>query len=331
VSYTVTADAVEPVIPTVALVGESILSEYTASAANTRFTSGLQFNVTNNAGVTVNGGTVVPVSGVVTAATNTAAKTLGSHTYTVIVTSSTGHTASLLVAYQVSPDEAPSISNVTVTGLASNVATITWNTDIESAGVVEYGTTYSLGSTENEESTGTSHSISLTGLSSNRTYYFRVKSTAVNISGMASYSGIMPFTTASADSGIAVNGIETLKSYATADNTYTNGWEFRFLITVNDPSETTLRMKFDDWFGTSGTIVANGNMKIALVDDISGVDAGTAGVTVGNEYTDQLTALSLTDENPNTGGIQETIYVYIKVPATATGGSYSSSYGIHTQ
>jgi hypothetical protein len=129
--------------------------------------------------------------------------------------------------------------------------------------------------------------------------------------------------------GMAMN-IQTRKSFAIADGNYTDGWEFQMNITVYNATETNLKMKFGDWIGTSGRIAASGNMKIALVDNVTGVQAGTVGVAVGNNYTDQTTALSLVDEDPIAPGIQETIYIYVKVPVSTAGGSYSTSYGVNT-
>ena len=225
---------------------------------------------------------------------------------------------------------APVISAVTVTGnsITPTTATVTWTTDITTtANTVEYGVTSALGSTNTLDVGTTSHSAALSGLTANTQYWYRVKSTA---NGQTVYSSIMYFTTPSANTGIQVS-IETIKSSATADNTYAHGWEFKYNITVNNPAETNLTMQFNDWASSSGIIPAAGNMKIALVDNAAGVDAGTVGVAVGNAYTNQPAPLILVDQNPNVGGIQTTVYVYIKVPGFAAGGSYSTNYGIHTQ
>jgi hypothetical protein len=226
---------------------------------------------------------------------------------------------------------APAISNLLVTGITSTTATITWHTNVAASGnAVAYGVTYALGASQ-ATSTGngvTSHSASLTGLTANSTYYFQISSTA---GGQATTAGIYSFITEAANTGIAVS-VQTLKSFATADNTYTNGWEFRFSITDNVTSDTSLQMKFNDWLSSSGSnIAALGNMKIALDDNVAGVQAGTDGVAVGNNYTNEPTPLTLVDQNPNVGGIQTVIYVYVAVPSGSGGGSYSTSYGIHTQ
>jgi len=108
---------VTPVIPTVALNGTAIVSAYTVTEATTRFASGLQFDTTNAASVTVNGTSVAPAA-TITAATQAQTVTLGAHTYNVVVTSSTGHTANITVSYQVNADpEVQGNGTLVVTGI----------------------------------------------------------------------------------------------------------------------------------------------------------------------------------------------------------------------
>ncbi|TRZ52542.1 hypothetical protein D4S03_03265 [bacterium] len=119
VTYQVNADSVTPVTPTISLDGVAIANTYVLADANTRFLSGLRFNVTNDFSATVNGTTVGSVAGVLTAATNAQAKALGAHSYDVIVTSSTGHQVTMNVTYQVNADSdtvAPPVPAITTTG-----------------------------------------------------------------------------------------------------------------------------------------------------------------------------------------------------------------------
>ena len=223
---------------------------------------------------------------------------------------------------------AATISAVVPSGITNAAATITWTTGVTSTdNIVEYGTTSAMVLSSSADTNPTSHSVALSGLTANAAYYYRVKSTA---GGSTTYSDPFSFKTSAAASGVSAS-VQTLKAYATADGTYTNGWEFKFSVTVNDSTETYLKMKFADWTGASA-LAASSTMKIALTDDVAGVQAGTTGVSVGNLYINQTNAnaLSLVDEDPNTGGIQETIYVYVKVPNGTSGGSYSTSYGIKT-
>ncbi len=76
---------------------------------------------------------------------------------------------------------APQISNVQVNAITESTAVITWTTDIPSDSVVQYGTaSNSWGSypnTRSDVNLVTSHSITLSGLTQETDYYFRVGST----------------------------------------------------------------------------------------------------------------------------------------------------------
>jgi len=71
----------------------------------------------------------------------------------------------------------PTISNITVSAITGSTATITWNTDEPSTSQIEYGLTTSYGSsTSLDTNLVTEHTQTITGLTSNTTYHFRVKS-----------------------------------------------------------------------------------------------------------------------------------------------------------
>ncbi len=91
---------------------------------------------------------------------------------------------------------APAISNVSSGTPTSSSATITWTTDEAASTQVEYGLTTGYGSsTALDSRLVTGHSASLTGLSANTTYFFRVRS-ADAASNMATATG--SFRTAAA-------------------------------------------------------------------------------------------------------------------------------------
>ena len=72
---------------------------------------------------------------------------------------------------------APAITAVSAAPHADGTATITWTTDESSDAQVAYGTSArSLSLNAGSSSLVTSHSVTLTGLTSNTTYYFRVSS-----------------------------------------------------------------------------------------------------------------------------------------------------------
>ena len=254
---------------------------------------------------------------------NTSGLTNGSHTIQVQDTVS-GITAASIVRTVVVDNASPAITNIQVSGSSYTGATITWTTNNLADSQVEYGATTSYGTSTAVDPTMTlSHSVTLSGLSSTAIYHFRVKS--VDAFGHLGVSNDDTFSR----TGMAMS-VQTLTPYATSDNTYTNGWKIKMDITVNNSAETNLKMLFNNWMSGSNSIAANGNMKIALTDDVAGVQAGTVGVAVGNNYTDQTTALSLVGANHDSSRLYTTIYIYVKVPSGTAGGSYSTNYNVQT-
>jgi len=89
----------------------------------------------------------------------------------------------------------PVISNIVVSGITKNSATITWTTDQLADSLVEYGTTTSYGSSLKDSILTTSHTILLSNLIPATTYHFKVTST--NSYGFSSSSGDLTFVTSS--------------------------------------------------------------------------------------------------------------------------------------
>jgi len=76
-----------------------------------------------------------------------------------------------------SDTQPPIISSVAATSITASAATIDWNTDEASDSQVEYGLTTSYGNTTPlNASLVISHSVSLSGLSANTLYHYRVRS-----------------------------------------------------------------------------------------------------------------------------------------------------------
>lgn len=88
----------------------------------------------------------------------------------------------------------PICSNITITDITYDSATITWQTDEPSTSVVDYGLTnaYELGSVS-DANLVTDHSITLTGLDSDTLYYIAVRST--DGSNNAKLCGELTFST----------------------------------------------------------------------------------------------------------------------------------------
>lgn len=72
---------------------------------------------------------------------------------------------------------APAISSIVVSEITSTSAVVSWNTDEISTSAVDYGLTQSFEiGTASDSALVSSHSVSLTGLSIGKGYYFRVRS-----------------------------------------------------------------------------------------------------------------------------------------------------------
>jgi len=149
------------------------------------------------------------------------------------------------------PDPTPPvISNVTVTNIQDTSATITWTTDDASTSQVEYGPTRSLGSLTTEDPTlVTNHSVTLTGLTANRVYHYRVISR--NASDLSSTSAKYLFFTAASYTGggtsIIIDNVDpgfsiplgTWSTGTSASGRY--GADYRFANTVSPPPTAIAR------------------------------------------------------------------------------------------
>jgi hypothetical protein len=128
----------------------------------------------------------------------------------------------------------PVISNIQVTSVSDTTAEVTWTTDEPSDSIVQYGTTSgSYPSSENSPNLVTSHSITLTGLTDNTTYYFRVGSTDGSGNGptISSESG---FTTNPALDTTAPT-ISNVQVTSITQTTATISW------TTNEPSDSEVQ------------------------------------------------------------------------------------------
>src|SRR5580698_5229334 len=103
---------------------------------------------------------------------------------------------------------ADQISNVTVTGLTNNSATINWSTDVDTDATVNYGLDSSVGIIRDSGATSTSHSLVIPGLQPATTYYFRVVST--DQSGDTTATAGFVFTTTGSQADKAIQDISKI-------------------------------------------------------------------------------------------------------------------------
>jgi hypothetical protein len=143
------------------------------------------------------------------------------------------------------------------------------------------------------------------------------------------------------------------KTDAVKDDSYMNGWRYRYEMTLNT-TETKLQVQFPNGWQKSGggdSIATDGNMKM-LIDEsnggqISGVgwnellikngdsddDGDIHAYDLSTTWAEQVPLkanISGLDSNPNLAGRQIVFYVFTKIPEATLDGIYSASYGIQT-
>ncbi len=140
--------------------------------------------------------------------------------------SNTGASSDQTLSTSATPDTtAPVISSVATSSVTLTGVTITWSTNEVGSSIVEYGTTtssYPNLAGSNTDSV-TSHSVSLTGLSGNTTYYFRVRSAdSAGNSAMDDHSGAgYAFVTVADTTGPVISSISTLVNNTSSIITWT--------------------------------------------------------------------------------------------------------------
>ena len=127
---------------------------------------------------------------------------------------------------------------------------------------------------------------------------------------------------------LAVTGIDAVKTYAIADDTYDNGWSWTFNVTV-PTNETQFQVKFADFVSGGNTITAANNIRFYSAQASGNATSATAvEIIAANTYSSAITLDS--DLAPATAGRQIEVTVEIKVPTGSVGGSYSAQYGVQS-
>ena len=114
---------------------------------------------------------------------------LGVVTTNIIVTAGTNLAISLVLPPDSTP---PSISGVGTSNLTDTSVIIKWTTDENSNSAVDYGTNASYGNLANHATLRLNHDVSLTNLTPNTTYHYRVFSR--NVTGLQTNSADFTFT-----------------------------------------------------------------------------------------------------------------------------------------
>lgn len=220
---------------------------------------------------------------------------------------------------------APAISNIAVSGISTTSATISWNTNLPASSQVLYGTTTSYGHASAFDATATtSHSVLLSGLADGTVYHFAVSSG--NIIGTTTSSDNI-FVTESTPSStpLAVTGVDSVSSVATADGNFADGWKWTMHLTVPD-TENAFRMKFSDWTGGSNSFGTANDVRIFSPESSN---AGTEGsavlMTAANTYGGWMYLTG--DTSTTTPGRQIDVVIEVRVPSGTPAGSYTTTFG----
>jgi len=123
--------------------------------------------------------------------------------------------------------------------------------------------------------------------------------------------------------GIVVHNIDLEDQNAVADNTYENGWNFSFLVTVPE-NESNFTMWIDDWTNedTNTTLQTEGNVKLVYNEENYSV-----GSTHDYSGSESFTAV---DKYPSCSGRQVEFDLMVKIPEGTDYGHYFTSYGIRS-
>ena len=188
------------------------------------------------------------------------------------------------LSFIVTDTVAPVISSVTATPSTTS-ATITWTTDEGSTTVVQYGTSAaSLNLTASNTSLVSSHSISLTGLTSGTPYFYRVSSAdATGNTATSPTSGSLTFTT-TVPAPPAITAVSASATSTTATITWTTDRASNSVVN----------------YGTSS---ANLNLSATVATMVTAHSVPLSGLTAGTTYYFRVSStdagsLSATSPNP---------------------------------
>ena len=139
-------------------------------------------------------------------------------------------------------DEALHISAVSATSTGSTTANITWTTDQPATSQVEYGLWLYYGSSTTQDSNlVTAHTVSLTGLTAETTYYYRVRSTdALNNETSAGYTLTTGDVTAPRISSVKATSIAATSAKITWTTNEKASSQVEYGLTTSYGSSTTL-------------------------------------------------------------------------------------------
>ncbi len=240
--------------------------------------------------------------------------------------SNTGNTPDATFTTTASTPAAPVISGVNASATGTSTATVTWSTDVAASSQVFYGTTTSYGSSTTLDTTAsTTHSVMLTGLTEATLYHAQASSG--NGTGTTTSSDVTFTTNSSASTTpLAVTGVDSVKTNATADDTYVHGFEWVLHLTVPD-TEDAFRMKFSNFLrtGGGGTITTANHVRLFSPQSSNASSEESAITETDTNYGGWLYLNG--DTATSTAGRQVDVTVEVRVPSGTPNGSYTTTYG----
>lgn len=213
---------------------------------------------------------------------------------------------------------APVVSAVAVSGTGTT-RTVTWVTDKPATSVLAYGTTTSLGTTATG-ATGTTHSVSVSGLTNGATYYYRVTSVdaAGNSTTSPATSGAPGTFTVADTAPPVVTALAATGSGTTASVTWTTDESATSVVSYGT-SATSLGSSVTGASGTSHTVTLTG-----LAPNTRYYYRVTSADPSGNATTSPATSSAAASYVPTVAPITRTTIADF---ATGTGGYVSDTGG----
>jgi Bacterial Ig domain len=160
----------------------------------------------------------------------------GTHSLEALASDGAGNTSSAFASVTVS--NGPVISAVSASSITASSAVISWTTDVDATGRVDFGVTTGYGQNRTDPALATAHQFTLTPLSSATTYHYQV--TSSDAAGNTTLGGDFTFTTAApADTtpptvsftapanGATVSGTMVPVSASASDNVGVFGVQFK--------------------------------------------------------------------------------------------------------
>jgi hypothetical protein len=168
---------------------------------------------------------------------------------------------------------APTISNVTISGVSDSSVTISWNTSENATSNVNYGTTTGYGSGKTGSGYTTSHSLVISGLTVNTTYHGQIQST--DGPGNTASSSDFTFATSQSTTTVTVTTTTTTTTIVTPTPTPTPTPDLA-------PPKVTISTTLDKVFASSPLIEGKATDNVSVRTLEYSVDNGQHWSSIDN-------------------------------------------------